>query len=133
MKKVAVFFQGKQGMGAQMDRLMGLARYQVCRMKDLSDKFHLLNEEPECVNVCFWYIPKRFRGKELNKEVQAELGKVIHFSHFSFFFLFSFCNSLFVLFYCAVWVYILLFSISSHVILVLSKILLFGKPILHQT
>ena len=93
-------------MGAQMDRLMGLARYQVCRMKDLSDKFHLLNEEPECVNVCFWYIPKRFRGKELNKEVQAELGKVIHFSHFSFFFLFSFCNSLFVLFYCAVWVYI---------------------------
>ena len=63
-------------MGAQMDRLMGLARYQVCRMKDLSDKFHLLNEEPECVNVCFWYIPKRFRGMELNKEVQAELGKV---------------------------------------------------------
>jgi len=68
--------KGKQGMGAQMDRLMGLARYQVCRMKDLSDKFHLLNEEPECVNVCFWYIPKRFRGKELNKEVQAELGKI---------------------------------------------------------
>jgi len=68
--------KGKQGMGAQMDRLMGLARYQVCRMKDLSDKFHLLNEEPECVNVCFWYLPKRFRGVELNKEVQAELGKI---------------------------------------------------------
>ena len=64
-------------MGAQMDRLMGLARYQVTRMKDLSDKFHLLNEEPECVNVCFWYIPKRFRGMELNKEVKIELGKVL--------------------------------------------------------
>jgi len=68
--------KGKEGMGAQMDRLMGLARYQVTRMKDLSDKFHLLNEEPECVNVCFWYIPKRFRGMELNKEVQIELGKI---------------------------------------------------------
>ena len=67
-------------MGAQMDRLMGLARYQVTRMKDLSDKFHLLNEEPECVNVCFWYIPKRFRGMELNKEVKIELGKVLTYS-----------------------------------------------------
>ena len=80
-------------MGAQMDRLMGLARYQVTRMKDLSDKFHLLNEEPECVNVCFWYIPKRFRGMELNKEVQIELGKVLTYSFLakSLGYLLSFC------------------------------------------
>ena len=80
-------------MGAQMDRLMGLARYQVTRMKDLSDKFHLLNEEPECVNVCFWYIPKRFRGMELNKEVQIELGKVLMYSLLdkSLGYLLSFC------------------------------------------
>merc|ERR1712141_4307 len=54
--------KGKQGMGAQMDRMMGLAKYQVCRLKDLSDKFYLLDEHPQCVNVCFWYIPKRLRG-----------------------------------------------------------------------
>ena len=69
-------------MGAQMDRLMGLAKYQVCRMKDLSEKFYLLNKEPECVNVCFWYIPKRFRGMDVNnKDIQIELGKV-HVLHF---------------------------------------------------
>ena len=63
-------------MGAQMDRLMGLARYQVTRMKDLSDKFHLLNEEPECVNVCFWYIPKRLRDRPIDTIWKAEIHKV---------------------------------------------------------
>lgn len=68
--------KGLEGMGAQMDRLMGLAKYQVCRLQDMSSKFHLLNDEPECVNVCFWYVPDRLRGKELTREVQLELGKV---------------------------------------------------------
>ena len=59
-----------------MDRLMALTRYQVCRLQDSSNKFHLLNDEPECVNVCFWYIPERLRGKEMSKELMQELGKV---------------------------------------------------------
>ena len=69
-------------MGDQMDRLMGLAKYQVCRMKDMSDRFYLLNDEPECVNVCFWYLPQRFRGKEITKETKIELGKVSKYTHF---------------------------------------------------
>lgn len=68
--------KGKQGMGAQMDRMMALTRYQVCRMKDLSDKFYLLEENPQCVNVCFWYVPKRLRGVPMSKEKEIELGKV---------------------------------------------------------
>ena len=67
--------QGREGMGKQMDRLMALARYQVCRMKEM-DEFHLLNDDPQCVNVCFWYVPKRLRGKDLTNEVKMELGKV---------------------------------------------------------
>ena len=63
-------------MGAQMDRLMSLAKYQVDRMKDLSEKFYLLNDMPECVNVCFWYIPPRLRDVPHSKEKEAELGKV---------------------------------------------------------
>ena len=63
-------------MGAQMDRMMALTRYQVCRMKDLSDKFYLLEEDPQCVNVCFWYVPKRLRGVPMSKEKEMELGKV---------------------------------------------------------
>merc|ERR1712156_18590 len=63
-------------MGAQMDRMMGLTKYQICRMKDMSEKFYLLEEDPQCVNVCFWYLPKRFRGTPMTAEKKVELGKV---------------------------------------------------------
>jgi hypothetical protein len=33
---------------------------QVKRMQEMPDKFHLLLQEPECTNVCFWYIPERY-------------------------------------------------------------------------
>ena len=62
-------------MGKQMDRLMSLTRYQIIRMKEM-DEFHLLNDDPQCVNVCFWYVPKRLRGQDLTEEVKIELGKV---------------------------------------------------------
>ncbi len=34
---------------------------QVKRMQEMPDKFHLLLQEPECTNVCFWYIPERYK------------------------------------------------------------------------
>ena len=58
-----------------MDRLMSLTRYQIIRMKEM-DEFHLLSDDPQCVNVCFWYVPKRLRGQDLTEEVKIELGKV---------------------------------------------------------
>jgi hypothetical protein len=36
-----------------------LISLQVKRMQEMPDKFHLLLQEPECTNVCFWYIPER--------------------------------------------------------------------------
>ena len=69
-------------MGAQMDRMMGLTKYQICRMKDMSEKFYLLEEDPQCVNVCFWYLPKRFRGTPMTAEKKVELGKVSIFTYF---------------------------------------------------
>ena len=58
-----------------MDPLMSLTRYQIIRMKEM-DEFHLLSDDPQCVNVCFWYVPKRLRGQDLTEEVKIELGKV---------------------------------------------------------
>ena len=69
------FLKGREGMGKQMDRLMSLTRYQIIRMKEM-DEFHLLSDDPQCVNVCFWYVPKRLRGQDLTEEVKIELGKV---------------------------------------------------------
>jgi len=38
--------------------------------------FRLLIEEPECTNVCFWYIPPSLRGQEENAEWWEKLSKV---------------------------------------------------------
>ena len=32
--------------------------------------------EPECTNVCFWYIPPSLRGQDETKEWWEKLGKV---------------------------------------------------------
>ena len=43
-----------------MDRLMELTYYQVEKIKSMPEKFFLIVPEPECTNVCFWYIPSRY-------------------------------------------------------------------------
>lgn len=67
--------KGTEGFGQAMDHLMDLALYQVQRIKQQPDKFYLIME-PECVNVSFWYIPKRLRGVPHSQEKETELGKV---------------------------------------------------------
>lgn len=67
--------KGTEGFERQQDRLMDLAQYQVRRIKEQSDRFHLIME-PECVNVSFWYIPKRLRGVPHDANKEKELGKV---------------------------------------------------------
>ena len=47
------------GFEKQIDRLMELTYYQVDRLKSMPEKFYLIVPEPECTNVCFWYIPTR--------------------------------------------------------------------------
>ena len=55
---------------------MTLTRYQVEQMKERSDRFYLLDDDPQCVNVCFWYIPERLRSVEHSKQKEIELGVV---------------------------------------------------------
>ncbi|CAG0903366.1 unnamed protein product [Darwinula stevensoni] len=76
--KVWLMWRGKgmDGYNNQMNHLMGMMEYQVKRMKEEGEKFHLLIDPPECVNVCFWYVPERLRGKAKDKHWQEELGKI---------------------------------------------------------
>lgn len=67
--------QGQIGFEQHMNQLMELTEYEVKRIKEQSDKFHLILE-PELVNVSFWYIPKRLRGIPHSPEKETELGKV---------------------------------------------------------
>lgn len=75
--------KGTEGFGLAMDHLMDMAAYQVQRIKQQPDKFYLIME-PECVNVSFWYIPKRLRGVPHSTEKEAELGKVCMLDLFRF-------------------------------------------------
>ena len=71
-----VFIQGTIGLGEQMDRMMQLTRYQVEKMRQEKHRFYLLDDDPQCVNVCFWYIPERLRKLEHTKQKEIELGVV---------------------------------------------------------
>lgn len=67
--------KGTEGFEQMIDKLMELTSYQVHRIKAQPEKFHLIME-PECVNVSFWYIPKRLRGVPHTSDKEAEMGKV---------------------------------------------------------
>ena len=68
------------GFERQIERLMELTAYQVQKMKDMGEKFYLLNSEPECTNVIFWYVPERLRPRQCpqygTRDWQLELGIV---------------------------------------------------------
>ncbi len=55
----------------------------VSNIKQRGDKFYLILEEPECVNVSFWYIPSRLRKVAHSKQKEQELGKVLIFKLFN--------------------------------------------------
>ena len=57
-------------------RIMDLTQYQLRRMKELGDRFYIIDDQPELVNLCFWYVPERLRGVEHTKEREEELGRV---------------------------------------------------------
>ena len=63
-----------------MNRLMDLTAYQVKKMKEQKDKYYLLVDEPECTNVCYWYVPERLRPRNFpqayTRDWHIELGKV---------------------------------------------------------
>lgn len=63
-----------------MDRLMELTEYMVSRIKAQPDKYYLILE-PELVNVCFWYVPRRLRTQRHDSRREEELGKVWKFQN----------------------------------------------------
>ena len=42
----------------------------------MPERFHIIVDNPEMVNVCFWYIPERLRDQEHDAKRMEELGVV---------------------------------------------------------
>ncbi|ODM92267.1 Glutamate decarboxylase [Orchesella cincta] len=67
---------GTIGLERDIDHMMGIMEYQVDRFRSQPEKFYLIVPEPECTNVCFWYVPTRLRGMQHTKEREHLLGEV---------------------------------------------------------
>ncbi|CAG7833779.1 unnamed protein product [Allacma fusca] len=55
---------------------MEMNEYLMARMRSLPEKFHIIVDDPEYVNACFWYVPKRLRSMRHNSEREHLLGEV---------------------------------------------------------
>lgn len=66
--------KGDAGLEEDIDNLFSCSRY-LTQLIKARDGFKMV-QEPQCTNVCFWYIPKRLRGKPETKEWWEQVGKV---------------------------------------------------------
>jgi len=62
-------------MAQRVDSCFENALYLRDRIRE-TPGFRLLIEEPECTNICFWYIPQSLRGQTEDEEWWAKLSKV---------------------------------------------------------
>ncbi|CAK9304753.1 unnamed protein product [Gordionus sp. m RMFG-2023] len=67
--------KGMFGFEKQIDYLWDMTKFFVDAIKD-REGFELIIEEPECTNVCFWYLPPSIRDMKESEEKYALLEKV---------------------------------------------------------
>ncbi|XP_035237390.1 cysteine sulfinic acid decarboxylase [Anguilla anguilla] len=65
---------GTQGLEERVDKAFAYTRYLVEEMKK-REGFRLVNE-PQFVNICFWFIPPSLRGMEDSEDYREKLSKV---------------------------------------------------------
>ncbi|CAD5124437.1 DgyrCDS12720 [Dimorphilus gyrociliatus] len=67
--------KGDSGLESQIDKLMDLSLYLQKKLRD-KEGFQFVINEPEFLNVCFWYVPKNVRYIEKGCRRDALLDKV---------------------------------------------------------
>lgn len=65
---------GTQGLARRVERAFACSRYLAEEVKR-RDGFELVME-PEFINLCFWFVPPRLRGRESCPDYWPSLGKV---------------------------------------------------------
>lgn len=68
--------KGDSGFARHVEYIWELAAFMVDDIKRRGDRFYLIWDQPECVNVCFWYVPSRLRTVPHSAEREEELGKL---------------------------------------------------------
>lgn len=67
--------RGHSGMANHVDTSFRNSKYVVEKLRN-NDGFRLIQDEFDYLNICFWYIPLRLRGKVESEQWWKEIGKV---------------------------------------------------------
>ena len=76
---------GDEGMTARAEACFDMANYLKDRLQE-TPGFRLLIDEPECTNICFWYIPTFLRGQKEDSKWWAKVALVSKMFFFMIFF-----------------------------------------------
>lgn len=67
--------KGTLGFERHIDRVFEAAEYLTQMVRERED-FEMVIEQPECTNICFWYVPPSLKGVPRGEEYNAKLHKV---------------------------------------------------------
>lgn len=67
--------KGTSGFEQHINKVFENAEYFTANIKS-RDGFKMVLDQPECTNVCFWYIPPSLRGHENDADFSEKLHKV---------------------------------------------------------
>ncbi|XP_055372093.1 cysteine sulfinic acid decarboxylase [Condylostylus longicornis] len=68
--------KGTDGLIKHVEHLFRMAEFFTKELKSRTNQFKLVLEEPECLNISFWYIPPSLRGKENDQLYNENLHKI---------------------------------------------------------
>lgn len=69
---ISYAFQGTSGLEHHVDHVFDVSKYFVKQIQNRPD-FKLVLNEPECTNICFWYIPKSLRDQQHSPDYKNRL------------------------------------------------------------
>ncbi|XP_065208108.1 cysteine sulfinic acid decarboxylase [Planococcus citri] len=67
--------KGSSGFENHINRVFDLSQYFIKQIQNRPD-FQLVLNEPECTNICFWYIPKSLQNQENTSDYRTRLHAV---------------------------------------------------------
>lgn len=67
--------KGTSGLEAHIDKVFENAEFFTQHIKRRPG-FEMVLENPECTNICFWYVPKSLRGRESDPDFKEKIHKV---------------------------------------------------------
>ena len=71
----ALPLQGDEGLEADVDRAFDIAHCFANAVKNSNGAF-VLASEPQCTNVCFWYVPPHLRPFDINNATEEQMEEL---------------------------------------------------------